>query len=334
MTCRLVLTTSGSGAGHLKMIRRGDKVRALQHRLVRDPVPAAGDMSAFFAERQSLHQRNPAQFGTWQHFGDAATARWFEDFQMWWGDCKLIEFWVDPDPNSQLILVQFIDWVGQRNLTIDKLKLVHAESGLGERKQDDRRSLNPRLVQCETCHLNAARLTWAAFRHATPELWAQLLSDDLSALPFLRSTVLRMLEELPAEDTGLGASELRILTLVANGEVEADSIFRAFGSDKMAAMLNYWEVGKVIDLLSGAPTAAIVGLEDGPFDAELHDDEHRYKRYMRSRLSLSPFGQALVERREDFGRHGRIDRWWGGAKLTNENCWRWRSAEQVLLKPT
>ena len=34
---------------------------------------------------------------------------------------------------------------------------------------------------------------WAAFRQPTPEAWAHLLKEDLSALPFLRGAVLRML---------------------------------------------------------------------------------------------------------------------------------------------
>ena len=333
MTLRLVLTTSDSGAGHLKSIRRGDKVLALQHRLVRDPVPIAEDMSTFFSERRSLHQIDPAQFGSWVYNLEESAAKWFDEIPTWWSDCELVEFWADPTPNSQLILIQFLDWMSWQNFAVEKLRLVHAESKLGERKQDDRRSLNPTPVQVENRDLNLARLAWAAFRQPTPENWAKLLHDDLSSLPVLRPTVLRMLEELPAEDTGLGASELRILALAASGEVEVATILRAFGIHEEVPTLNYWETGKAIDLFAGAPMAAIVGLEDGPFDMELHDNKDRRERYMHSRLSLSRFGRALVERREDFARHGRINRWWGGTRLTNANCWRWHGAEQVLLTP-
>jgi hypothetical protein len=68
--------------------------------------------------------------------------------------------------------------------------------------------------------------------------------------------------------------------------------------------------------------AAILGLPAGPFDLALRDDHERFENYKRSKLSLSEFGRALLERQADFSRHNRIDRWWGGTRLTNDRLWR------------
>ena len=54
------------------------------------------------------------------------------------------------------------------------------------------------------------------------------------------------------------------------------------------------------------------------------------KPYLRSRLSLTDFGKAVVAHKEDFSRHNPIDRWWGGTHLTNDRLWRWNPA---LMKP-
>ena len=52
--------------------------------------------------------------------------------------------------------------------------------------------------------------------------------------------------------------------------------------------------------------------------------------YLRSRLSLTEFGEAVVAHEEDFSRHNPIDRWWGGTRLTNDHLWRWNP---VLVAP-
>ena len=55
-----------------------------------------------------------------------------------------------------------------------------------------------------------------------------------------------------------------------------------------------------------------------------------HEAYLRSRLSLTEFGKAVVAHKEDFSRHNPIDRWWGGTQLTNDHLWRWNP---TLMKP-
>jgi hypothetical protein len=56
----------------------------------------------------------------------------------------------------------------------------------------------------------------------------------------------------------------------------------------------------------------------------------RNEAFLRSRLSLTEFGKAIVAHREDFSRHNPIDRWWGGTRLTNDRLWRW---DPILIAP-
>jgi hypothetical protein len=56
----------------------------------------------------------------------------------------------------------------------------------------------------------------------------------------------------------------------------------------------------------------------------------RHTALLRSRLSLTEFGEAVLAHKEDFSRHNPIDCWWGGTRLTNDRLWRWKP---VLVAP-
>jgi hypothetical protein len=48
---------------------------------------------------------------------------------------------------------------------------------------------------------------------------------------------------------------------------------------------------------------------------------------------IAPLGHALLENGDDFSRHNEIHRWWGGARLTNTNLWRWDASSGKLIPP-
>ncbi|WP_247337314.1 hypothetical protein [Bradyrhizobium sp. CW4] len=75
------------------------------------------------------------------------------------------------------------------------------------------------------------------------------------------------------------------------------------------------------------------GLDQGPFSLEMHDDSSQFDRYERSQLTLTEFGKAVLGGDQDFRRHNRIDRWWGGTHLTNERLWRWDPETRSLVAP-
>jgi hypothetical protein len=179
-------------------------------------------------------------------------------------------------------------------------------------------------------HLEIASLAWQAFRVPTPHAWFNLLGRDLSVLPQLRRCVLEMLEELPGRTTGLGASELRILELIAAGYVHPFDVFPHFRQRFQRRVFGYWEAGALLDGLALAPSPVVMGLAEWPFTLEMHNEAARYARYKESRLSLTEFGKAILAGTEDFSRHNPIDRWWGGTHLTNDRLWRW---DPALLAP-
>jgi hypothetical protein len=82
--------------------------------------------------------------------------------------------------------------------------------------------------------------------------------------------------------------------------------------------------------LAFGSTPAVAGLDDELRTISRENLGARHPVYLRSRLSLTEFGEAVVAHEADFSRHNPIDRWWGGTHLTNDQLWRY---DPVLTKP-
>jgi hypothetical protein len=85
--------------------------------------------------------------------------------------------------------------------------------------------------------------------------------------------------------------------------------------------------------LAHCPAPAVSGLDEGPFDLDMHEDADHHARYKRSRLTLTELGKAIIARAEDFSWHNPIHRWWGGTELTNDRPGRWDTETRALIAP-
>jgi hypothetical protein len=331
---RLIVTTDDSGAGHLKQSRIADKVVALRDCLVWGPVPGAEDPAGFFRARETAHDGDPRIAGELHDWDRAqpALAAWEEVLAL----CKAyerVELWIDPTPNEQLLAVRTITWLAAHPAIVDKLYVVHADGPLGERSGPHLATLSPRVVKVQVDAIETASRAWNAWCARSPERWFGLLETDLDAFPYLRGTVMLLLGELPALGTALGATERLLLRTVAPGDVRPGRFSEANIQDNAGRVFGHFEEGRIIDRMASCAVPTLVGLLESPFDLALHDDRTRFDRYLQSRLSLSELGRALIDRRDDFSRHNRIDRWWGGSRLTNANLWRWDRLNATLLPP-
>ena len=106
--------------------------------------------------------------------------------------------------------------------------------------------------------------------------------------------MLELLEEFPMRTSGLGATEMRMLELIAEGKPSPFDLFPSHEKRNKRRVFGYWEVGSLLDGLAHCPTPAVSGLDEGPFTLEMHDDRDRHERYKQSRLSLTALGEAVV----------------------------------------
>jgi hypothetical protein len=290
---------------------------------------------ATFLEARSAKHGSPGS-----HWLDFVRARYLEEIQ---GKdlglidlcerCETIELWIDPEPNAQLTLIWLLDYLRHHGKTASKLTLVQADVRIGNHPPEEVARWRLPAVKILNDHVETASAAWQAYRAATPQGWFNLLGKDLSVLPQLQQAAVELLEELPLDTTGLGATEMRMLELISAGNAGPFDVFPGDRKRNKRRVFGYWEVGVLLDGLAHCSAPAVAGLDEGPFTLEMHDDRNRHERYQRSRLKLSALGEAILARAEDFSRHNRIHRWWGGTELTSDRLWRWDLANRALIAP-
>jgi hypothetical protein len=321
---RLILTSSDSAGGCLLRAGIGDIVIPIGFRFVWGQLPPDAKLEAMLGP------------GSLEHFPEERLGE-FHPKKVGVLDlcerCDAVELWFDPEPNAQLMLVQFLDCLSSRENIVSKLTLFQADIDITGQIPEAISEWKPPGVKIRNEHLEAASMAWQAYRQPTPQHWVDLLDKDICVLPQLRQTVLELLEELPMPATGLGATEMRMLELVAAGNATPSDVFPGRNKRNTRRVFGYWEVGALLDGLARGPAPAVADLEEGPFTDELHDDAARLARYKQSKLSVTALGKAVLAQADDFSRYNPVHRWWGGTELTSDNLWRWDPASQALVAP-
>ena len=172
---------------------------------------------------------------------------------------------------------------------------------------------------------------YAVHRHHRAEV-DTMSTASVPADPEARAAMEQLLAELPSTINGLGATESGLLDLIARGHNRTKELFQP-GGLLDTHVFDQWELGPLLEGLGSGPMPAITGLDPKLATLAPHDARGRNAAYRRSRLSLTEFGKAVLEGREDFRRHNPIRRWWGGTLLTNERLWRWDGQRRVLVAP-
>jgi hypothetical protein len=322
---RLILTTSDSGAGCLRQPGVADMVLPLGERFfLREPLPSDIEIAESLAKDDWLGRIYR------RYVGEADSKTRATDLC---APFDTVDVWIDPDPNAQLILAWLLEYLPPHDAIVSNLHLVRADFPIGELSPGDLAARQMPAVKIVDRHLELARSAWRAYRAPTPKDWFGLLSMDLSALPLFRPAAVALLEELPGRASGLGATEMRMLELIAEGDAGPFDVFPGHEKRNTRRVFDYWQIGALLDGLARGPAPLVSGLDEAPFTLEMHEDRDRHQRYKQSRLSLTALGEAVLAGREDFSRHNPIHRWWAGTELTNDRLWRWDAAKQALIAP-
>jgi len=241
---------------------------------------------------------------------------------------ETIELWFDTQPYAQLQLIWLLDYFRAYPELLARLKVRMLDQDLIEieRLNFDRLRWAVDLTEKDLLTASAA---WQAYLAPTPEACFDLLEKDLSAFPLLKPVLRNLLDELPSRSTGLGATEMRMLELIAAGYANVNPLFH-LRELRQTRVFDEWEQGYLLDGLAFGPKPAIAGLDEELRTIRRDNLRDRYAALLRSRMSLTDFGKAVVAHKEDFSRHNPIDRWWGCTHLTNERLWRYGP---VLTKP-
>ncbi|MBR1169914.1 hypothetical protein [Bradyrhizobium liaoningense] len=328
----LIVTTDSSMAGAIQGAALADLVIAIERRLVWGLLPFDTELKAFFAPRATqppgLHWLDDTP--AWRIEKSGVRGQGLTELL---SECDSAELWMGPEPNAQLFLFWLLDHCSSEKAAISKLVMRHLDVAVGGIKPEHLAKLDLPVIKLAQAHLELAGRVWRAYRAPTAQPWFDLLKADLSLFPQAQRCVADLLEELPSVTTGLGATEMRILELIAPGEVPPFDVFPGYQKPNERRVFDYWEVGALLDGLSRCERPAVAGLDEGPFSLEMHENSSRLQRYKQSRLSLTEFGKAMLGGDENFCRYNRIDRWWGGTHLTNDRLWQWDPEVLSLIAP-
>lgn len=220
---------------------------------------------------------------------------------------QTVVLWFEHDLYDQLQLLQILSELDR--LRHDEVWLVQSDQYLGCLQPADLLSIGHTRQPVINDLFLLARETWAAFRSAEPSDWAGLLSKETGEMPFLRSAVLRHLEQYPHLSDGLNRTQRQILESVAHGASQPWPIFHACQQKEEYQFMgdaSFWLY--LNELVTGN---ALTKDSDGHF-------------------CLTVFGQELLGHQADWIRQQGLDRWLGGVHLTAEKYWRWDSGKYML----
>ncbi|WP_234679393.1 hypothetical protein [Bradyrhizobium monzae] len=324
---RLILTGWGGGS---ELARSGlaEIVIPFHFQFEWGPLPPAEKLSAYFAAYTT--DLGPAEhWSDWVRWPRGAKGRKLSLAEF----CEpydTIELWFAATPRDQLQLVWLLDHLSSCPALAQKLGLRLLDSDLMFDPDYDLAKCEPHIpvVDVRAAEFETAKLAWSAYRAPTPEACIDLLQSDLSALLMLRPALLELLAELPSPLTGLGATEMRFLEMLA-WYANTNALFH-LRSQRRTYVFGEFDLGSLLEGLALGPKPAVAGLGDELRTIDPQNLRSRHEVYLRSRLSLTEFGKAVLAHQEDFSRHNPIDRWWGGTHLTNDRLWRYGAA---LTKP-
>ena len=299
-------------------------------RFIWGPQPSPDQVASYLGPR-SPDQRKGTHWSDWSGYWNQSENRKHRDLSLaeFCQQYETVELWFDMRPEAQLKLVWLLDYFSSFPEAVARLKLRVVDQEMIGLPPDALSRWRPPLINVIEKDLATASAAWQAYRSPTPEACLDLVRQDLSALPLLKPVLCDLLEELPSVSTGLGATEMRMLEMIASGYANVNPLFH-FREVRQTRVFNESELGYLLDGLAFGPRPAIAGLDEELRTIQRDNLGARHKPMLRSRLSLTEFGKAVVAHKEDFSRHNPIDRWWGGTHLTNDRLWRW---DPVLIAP-
>jgi hypothetical protein len=295
---------------HEGPVPRGLLLEALS--LVRAPYLAAAfgkpltEVNRDFVERDALVRRHPSY--------------------------DTVELWFEHDLYDQLQLIQLLDFFASERRT-EGVFIMQADDYLGAMRAPSLRDHDGIAQAVTPEQVTAAAAAWKAFTAPNPDAMLQQAVVDCPAMPYLRATFARLMQELPAIGSGLSLTQERIVTALMDQPRTVAATFGATQVWEDARFLGDASFFRQIDDLAFAATPLLEGL---PFRSTgLGDDPEAalYTKYAQSAVTVTDAGREAFAGRFDHAIENGIDRWIGGTHLTVGSLWR-RRRDDTLLAST
>jgi hypothetical protein len=223
-----------------------------------------------------------------------------------------IILWFEHDLYDQLQLLQVLSWFKSNNIEKVTLNLICTENYLGESSPSEITKLLGYEEMISKEHLELAQKAWFAFTEPNPKAWFRLLDEDLHLFPFLKDTILRILEEYPNTRNGLSRSAHQALLSISRGIENPKEVFKncqSYEKRKFMGDIIFW---KILD--------------------EFIKNKLIYSQKNGQILQITPLGQQILNGEINYLHIQNIQRWIGGTELRNDNVWCWNIKKKTINK--
>jgi len=222
-----------------------------------------------------------------------------------------IYLWFENDLHDQLQLLQILDFFAQNRAKND-IYIIYPKNYLSQSTPEelyDFLSYNQELVTSN--HLITAQKAWSSFRYYNPYALYKILKDDTQALPFLKDSFKRLLQEYPNTFNGLSKSQYQALISISNGNTNPNDIYIDCQKQEKRAFM-----GEIIFFYM------LKELVEGKLILSLQDGHH---------MELTPLGEEVLEGKQNWVNLTKINKWIGGVHLTHQNLWYWDIKSEIIL---
>lgn len=251
-----------------------------------------------------------------------------------------VELWFEHDLFDQLQLIQLLHYFAHEPERMG-LWLVQASHYLGVMEPGDMHALEAHRAPVTHLQLETAREAWDAFTAPTPRALAAFVEAAPDALPHLVPALRRLLEELPAPNSGLSLTEERILARLADGPAKVAQVYAAVHSMDEAQFLADLPFFLRLDGLAFAHEPLIFGLpfrssEAGSLGFSPEDRsaaEAHYRAYAGAEIALAPAGAAALKGTFDHACANAVERFIGGTHVQPGAMWRYDRNTRRLAVP-
>jgi hypothetical protein len=238
-----------------------------------------------------------------------------------------VVIWNSFELYDQLHLLQLLNWYHEEGQGLAWPEVVFVADYLGQADPAQTAGLFASRQPVSEAQMTLAVDVWQAFCSPNPRMLANLLQQDLSALPFLAAALVRVLQEYP-DPTGVNRTERSVLQSVQAGVQDPAGLFRAVRAQEEVAFMGDASFWRVLEGLLRGPCALLN--TDGRFvrpGLSGCDDA-----FLALRFSLTPLGQQVLDASSDWLSVQPIDRWIGGVNLSGAGVWRWDSTAGALQR--
>ena len=258
--------------------------------------------------------------------------------------------WFDHDLNSQLQLVQIVEWFSKHNLkntiislvSINRLRGSSTYRSLNTMSEERIKALMNKRWEVTLGQMSICQHAWSALGSRNPNALLRFYNTNTSTMPHLKNAMLRFLKQYPSQLNGLSQTESIIANIVLNQPSDASDIFEIMQRKEGIAFMNRATFSNSLQnmcegampLIEQHTIDVVTSEEDEDYLSEDADVEVQVKEHVEQKvvLKLTDLGRQVLHNWVDWIQVNGVNRWIGGVHLREGSLWRYDETRRKVVQ--